>query len=77
MAGKYAYTMGMDTQTPDTIIDALGGTAEVARLCDISSQAVSQWRTNGIPRAQMKYLRVVRPEVFAKTRNALSTKSAA
>ena len=69
--------MGMDTQTPDTIIDALGGTAEVARLCDISSQAVSQWRTNGIPRAQMKYLRVVRPEVFAKTRNALSTKSAA
>lgn len=69
--------MGMDTQTTDTIIDALGGTAEVARLCDISSQAVSQWRTNGIPRAQMKYLRAVRPEVFATIGSQLPTRSAA
>jgi hypothetical protein len=69
--------MGMDTQTPDTIIDALGGTAEVARLCDISSQAVSQWRTNGIPRAQMKYLRAVRPEAFATIGSQLPTRSAA
>ena len=62
--GKHAYTRGMDTLSPDQIIDELGGTAEVARLCEISSQAVSQWRSNGIPRAQLKFLRAVRPDVF-------------
>lgn len=56
----------MKTITPDQIIDALGGTAEVARLCEVSSQAVSQWRSNGIPRAQLRFLRVVRPETFVR-----------
>lgn len=50
---------------PDSdIIDALGGTAEVARLCEVNSQAVSQWRRNGIPKAWRKYFAAIRPELF-------------
>ena len=45
-------------------IDALGGTGQVAKLCDVSDAAVSQWRQNGIPKAWLKYLRLARPEVF-------------
>jgi hypothetical protein len=47
------------------LIDRLGGTVAVARLCEVSSQAVTQWRHVGIPRARMMYLRAVRPAVFA------------
>jgi hypothetical protein len=50
--------------TPDEIIDALGGTSEVAKLCKISDAAVSQWRKAGIPQPRMMYLQVIRPELF-------------
>jgi hypothetical protein len=50
--------------TASTIIERLGGTKVVAQLCDISQQAVSQWRTKGIPKAQRNYLRLLRPDVF-------------
>jgi hypothetical protein len=51
--------------SPDTrIIDALGGSGATAVLCDVSSQAVSQWRRSGIPKARRMYLQIVRPEVF-------------
>jgi hypothetical protein len=51
--------------TPDEIIDALGGTSEVARLCEIQPPSVSEWRKLGIPKAQLKFLRLARPGVFA------------
>jgi hypothetical protein len=44
------------------IIDGLGGNGPVAELCQCSQAAVSQWRTNGIPRSRMQFLRVVRPK---------------
>lgn len=47
------------------IISALGGTAETARICECSPQAVSQWIKDGIPKARLMYLKAVRPEVFA------------
>lgn len=50
--------------TPDEIIDALGGTSEVARLCEIQPPSVSEWRRLGIPKAQLKFLRLARPAVF-------------
>ena len=57
--------MPMNTNpTPSEIIDALGGTTEVARLCDIKPPSVSDWRKNGIPKAQFKFLRLARPAVF-------------
>jgi hypothetical protein len=40
------------------IIDALGGTAETARLFGIQMPSVSAWRHDGIPRARMMYLKV-------------------
>lgn len=46
------------------IIDLIGGTAETARICEVSQQAVSQWRRDGIPKPRLMYLRAIRPEVF-------------
>lgn len=49
---------------PNQIIDALGGTAEVARLCDVKPPSVSEWRTSGIPKARLMFLKLARPDVF-------------
>jgi DNA-binding transcriptional regulator YdaS (Cro superfamily) len=38
------------------IIDCLGGTFAVAKICQISPPAVSQWRNNGIPQDKMIFL---------------------
>ena len=46
------------------IIDALGGTSAVAKLCEVTPQAVSQWREDGIPQARMMFVKVVRPDIF-------------
>lgn len=46
------------------LIEQLGGNAKAASLCEVSPAAVSQWRHNGIPKAQLKFLRVARPDIF-------------
>jgi len=48
----------------ERIIDRLGGPVAVAKLCDVSPQAVSQWKRDGIPRARLMFLKVVRPDIF-------------
>lgn len=48
----------------NTIIDELGGTNAVARLCEIEPASVSEWRKTGIPKARLMFLRLARPEVF-------------
>ncbi len=68
---EWAYTVRMHgTVSPEhddaCVIDALGGTGATAALCDVTSQAVSQWRRNGIPHARRMYLRVLRPEAFGR-----------
>jgi DNA-binding transcriptional regulator YdaS (Cro superfamily) len=35
--------------TDTAIIDLLGGTGKVAKMCDVAPAAVSQWRIRGIP----------------------------
>ena len=50
----------------ETIIERLGGTNATAELCEVTPQAVSQWRTDGIPKAREMYLRVIRPDAFAE-----------
>ena len=50
------------------IIDTLGGTAVVAKLCRVKPPSVSEWRKNGIPDARLQFLEVIRPDVFAKPR---------
>ena len=34
------------------VINSLGGTAEVSRLCEVTISAVSQWKTLGMPKAR-------------------------
>lgn len=54
----------MDT---NKIIDALGGTSAVARLCEIKPPSVSEWRATGsIPKARLMFLKLARPDVFGK-----------
>ena len=48
--------------TPSELIDALGGTARVAEICDVTPQAVSQWRDDGIPDARLQLLAVLYPD---------------
>ena len=43
------------------IIEALGETAEVARLFDVRMPSVSAWKKAGIPKARMMYLKVAHP----------------
>lgn len=50
--------------TASEIIDRLGGTSEVARLCEVRQPSVSEWRKNGIPKAREMYLRAIRPDIF-------------
>lgn len=46
------------------IIDALGGNVAVAAMFEISSQAISKWRQQGIPKPRLMYLKIAHPEVF-------------
>lgn len=48
---------------PDDFIDALGGTVEVAKLCDCFPQGVSNWKRHGIPKARLQYLKLLRPDL--------------
>ena len=43
----------MDT---NEIIDILGGTTKVAKLCNVTLPSVSQWRTNGIPQDRLIFV---------------------
>lgn len=43
-------------QPATQIIEALGGTAAVARMFSLSMPSVSDWKKTGIPRARMMYL---------------------
>ncbi|MCW3151926.1 Cro/CI family transcriptional regulator [Achromobacter spanius] len=55
----------MSDHTNDSeLIDAYGGTSKVAALCGLTTGAVSQWRTNGIPKAWKEVLRLAKPKVF-------------
>ena len=42
--------------TDSAIIDLLGGTNKVAKMCKIASTAVTQWRKNGNPADKYMFL---------------------
>lgn len=46
------------------LIQRLGGPTKAGELCEVSAQAVIQWRDNGVPKHQLKFLRLKRPELF-------------
>lgn len=47
----------LDPGHSERIIEALGGTSDVARLCGITPQSVSEWKSSGIPRAWVFFFR--------------------
>jgi len=59
-------TSDEDKKTASRIIDAMGGTSAVARLCEIKQPSVTNWRENGIPKPWLKYFRCIRPDLFKK-----------
>ncbi len=71
---RYAYTAAMNTpleRHPDSeIIDRLGGTVEVAKICEIKPPSVSEWRVTGIPQARRQFLSLLRPEAFKPAKKA-------
>jgi len=56
----------MNISPHSELIDALGGTAAVARLCCVSPQAVSKWRNSGIPPARLMYLQLAYRDVCSE-----------
>jgi DNA-binding transcriptional regulator YdaS (Cro superfamily) len=42
--------------TEHALLQLLGGTAKVAKMCEVEPAAVSQWKKNGIPREQLLFL---------------------
>lgn len=65
--------MRMDS---NSVIDALGGTSAVARLCHVKPPSVSKWRTSGIQDARLMYLGLLRPDVFEKDSSAIEQAAA-
>lgn len=47
------------------IIEALGGTTQVAKLCEIRAPSVSEWKEWGIPKARMMFLKLVHEKELA------------
>ena len=42
--------------TDSQLIDILGGTIKVSKMCDVAQSAVTHWRTRGIPRGHLLFL---------------------
>ena len=53
----------MNALTDSELIDALGGTTAVARLCEVRAPSVSEWRVRGIPKARRMFLSAIRPDI--------------
>jgi hypothetical protein len=49
--------------TDAEIIEALGGTFAVARICKVQGPSVSEWKRKGIPPARRQLLALLYPNV--------------
>lgn len=67
----------MDLHDDSAVIEKAGGPSVIARLCEISPQAVSQWRKAGIPRARRMYLELKLPDAFLAAGASAKTPPAA
>ena len=54
----------MSAEQQIKFIKELGGVSAVAEICGITRGAVSKWRKNGIPKAQMNFLKAKFPVQF-------------
>mgnify|MGYP003345418365 CR=1 FL=1 len=42
--------------TDSHLVDLLGGTSKVARMCNVAPAAVAQWKIRGIPHGHLLFL---------------------
>lgn len=50
---------------PDAeLIDRLGRRVEVARYFEVTPQAITKWRKEGLPRGRRLHLRTIHPDWF-------------
>ncbi|AOV02777.1 YdaS family helix-turn-helix protein [Delftia tsuruhatensis] len=47
------------------VIEALGGTAAVARIFDVKQPSVSDWKKDGIPASRVMFLKVAHRKALA------------
>jgi hypothetical protein len=47
-----------------SIIEALGGTSATAIFCEVKPPSVTEWKTTGIPKARLMFLKLARPDLF-------------
>jgi len=66
----------LDNHPDSTIIDRLGGTGAVARLCEVASPSVTGWKKRGIPQSRVMYLRLLHPEAFDVVQQGQSASAA-
>lgn len=53
------------------IMEKLGGTSAAARFFEVNPSAISQWKkANHIPRARLKWLKVMRPDLLREQKQA-------
>jgi len=46
------------------VIEYLGGTCAAAKLMDVKPPSISQWKYKGIPKVQLRLLKLMRPKAF-------------
>ena len=51
------------------LIDAIGGTSKVADICGLTTGAISQWRTKGIPKPWLKFFAKAYPKAFKQAQS--------
>ena len=56
--------MNLDPKIANSVIDELR-VSKIANELEITPGAVSQWRVNGIPKDQKRYLKLVHPALKA------------
>lgn len=44
----------------------MGGTGVVARICSVTSQAVSKWKREGAPKDRLDFLRLIEAYMMVK-----------
>lgn len=60
----------------ELFIESIGGVTKVAKLCGITRGAVSQWKNNGIPKAQLNFLKTLYAKEYMAIYNEKQQKMA-
>lgn len=63
----------MTTDQQVKFIKELGGVSVVASICGITRGAVSQWQKNGIPKAQMNFLKAKFPVQYKQISDSVTS----